>query len=170
MNVLVGLPAVHYILPIALVSFHSLFFRKEISRLREISSSINDTSNNVVVDAANKKRKLGPENETNDTHKADSESMTKVEAVKENPTSIRKTKPEELVIRPPDVDPSIFSLFLKYIYQGYYPTSVDTLYISPYTADTNISTLRTPHQLRPYPHSNPPPSPRRSKLGCSPNA
>mgnify|MGYP001940441958 CR=1 FL=1 len=57
---------------------------------------------------ANKKRKLS----------SDSESVLQED-----------TSDEEMSIKLPDVDPTIFGLFLKFIYQGRYPPNVDAKFV-----------------------------------------
>ncbi|KAH7380115.1 hypothetical protein BKA66DRAFT_571192 [Pyrenochaeta sp. MPI-SDFR-AT-0127] len=99
--------AAHYTLPTRLLGYHSLYFRNEIGRLSDLATT----------STANKKRKLTPE--------VMSPSMEdkETEKVKE---SFEQHEKEEMVIRLADVDPAIFGLFLRYMYQGTYPASVDS--------------------------------------------
>ncbi|KAJ4310849.1 hypothetical protein N0V94_008253, partial [Neodidymelliopsis sp. IMI 364377] len=99
-----------YNLPVALLSFHSHFFRKEVLRLESIRARI----------GGNKKRKVSRE-----------DSDTVVEVKKENDESAiedvagHKMDVGEIVIRLSDAEPIIFGLFLKYMYMGFYPVTVD---------------------------------------------
>ncbi|CAO2647932.1 Nn.00g088540.m01.CDS01 [Neocucurbitaria sp. VM-36] len=121
--------APQYTLPVALLSIHSIYFRDEIARLDSLHAPT----------AINKKRKLSPYTEITP--------LGNTEASKAVSETTRSTQQTDPVIRLPDIDPLIFGLFLKYIYQGSYPASVDAK-PSP----------TQPHHPPPLPTPPPPPS------------
>lgn len=108
MTVVIGteLSAPRYTLPATLLMVHSLYFRTEITRLKDLAA----------ISSANKKRKYSPDMAASSGEDGD------IEGVK---TSVEHYEQNEMVIQLPDVDPAIFGLFLKYIYQGMYPAIVD---------------------------------------------
>ncbi|KAJ4363237.1 hypothetical protein N0V95_001140 [Ascochyta clinopodiicola] len=95
-----GARATTYNLPVALLCFHSCFFKNELLRYKKLRARA----------YGNKKRKASPQEES---------TIVKVEEVDEETdadVSAQYEKPEETVIRLPDVDLTIFGLFLKYVY------------------------------------------------------
>ncbi|KAF2133502.1 hypothetical protein P153DRAFT_393320 [Dothidotthia symphoricarpi CBS 119687] len=126
-----GPQAPRYTLPVKLLCAHSIYFRVEITRLNSLSTAT----------AANKKRKLSPDGD---------EKVMKVEA-DEPKQDFEKT---EAVIKLPDVDPMIFGLFLKFIYMGSYPTTVDSRISTMYNPRMTTSTIPTSHS----PYASPPAS------------
>ncbi|KAF1841983.1 uncharacterized protein K460DRAFT_409422 [Cucurbitaria berberidis CBS 394.84] len=121
-----------YTLPKAIIGVHSLYFRNEIARLNSLHASTN----------ANKKRKRSSNIEETTLKEEEGEGETS-KAMDET------SEKRDLVIRLPDVDAVIFGLFLKYIYQGSYPASVDSVSstmhrVSPLTPTTTITPSRHP--------------------------
>ena len=101
-----GPAAPRYTLPIALLRMHSVFFRAEIARL--------DANNGSSATGPSKKRKLSSEDDVMIVKCDESDNET-AEASQKN----------EMLIKLADVDPTIFGLFLKFLYRGCYPADVD---------------------------------------------
>jgi hypothetical protein len=101
-----------YILPVALFCYHSHFFREEVLRYKAVRARL----------GSNKKRKSSPEEEaaTVQVKAEDSESATETVS-----SGDQRRVEDGTVIKLPDVDPFIFGLFLKFVYTGYYPATVD---------------------------------------------
>ncbi|KAF1947882.1 hypothetical protein EJ02DRAFT_429636 [Clathrospora elynae] len=125
-----------YTLPIALLCVNSLYFRTEITRLNSLTASNFHFS---------KKRKRSPEA----VEKVDSDSDSDVTEEDE------KTEKVDIVIRLPDVDPAIFGLFLKFIYQGSYPANVDGRTSANYHHHnvSSVATSMTPVSARYSPYT-----------------
>lgn len=102
-----------YNLPVALFCYHSHFFRQETLRYDAVGARLGSNK---------KKRKLTPEVETTTVQIKNEDRESPAETVSSNNSWRNK---DEAVVQLPEVDPSIFGLFLKYVYTGYYPAAVD---------------------------------------------
>jgi hypothetical protein len=101
-----------YNLPVALLCYHSHLFRQESLRYEAVRARL----------GSNKKRKVTTDDKTLNTEVKieGSEGGTETESIKDI-----VFEKDEAMVRLPNVDPTIFGLFLKYVYTGYYPAVVD---------------------------------------------
>jgi hypothetical protein len=120
-----------YNLPVALLSFHSHFFRKEILRLESAQARI----------GGNKKRKVSREDSDTVVEVKKEDGESEIEDVEGHKIDVG-----EMVIKLPDVEPMVFGLFLKYMYTGFYPATVDA---------QSGGTYRLPHASTPVHHISP---------------
>ncbi|KAL6706602.1 hypothetical protein ACN47E_005358 [Coniothyrium glycines] len=120
-----GPAARNYVIPVGLLTYHSVYFRQEILRL---STLVN----------ANKKRKLSPDDAAEAHSKTDNTARTAT-----------TTEEGNTILRFPTIDPRIFALFLRFIYQGQYPLSYDARLHHPNT--TTTTTMTPPTTLEPIP-------------------
>jgi hypothetical protein len=117
-------------LPVALLCVHSIYLRSEIIRLNDASKAKH----------ANKKRKLSPTEDVDEsTEKAakvehieserdgdiDKEVVAKVDSLPDATKDQAEAEKPEMAVRLAGVHPTIFGLFLKFIYQNSYPENVD---------------------------------------------
>ncbi|KAF2852229.1 hypothetical protein T440DRAFT_526738 [Plenodomus tracheiphilus IPT5] len=100
-----------YMLPIALLANHSLECRRQINHMVR-SANVTPSLHN------NKKRKW----ETNPSDDEETGTYGSNDRVQDPSVEGEKT---EILLRFSDIDPTIFGLFVKFMYQGSYPVSVD---------------------------------------------
>ncbi|KAF1836183.1 hypothetical protein BDW02DRAFT_616691 [Decorospora gaudefroyi] len=131
-----------YVLPLTLLKTHSDYFSNEIARILPMMREA----------GANKKRKLDRSDTATELAHVDETDADEEGKKKE----VDKAKGLELdrgefFMRLPDVDPTIFGLFLRFMYQGEYPETVDAM---SSTAAPNINNNMAPRTAS-GPISNP---------------
>lgn len=145
--------ALIYHLPIKLLCSQSHFFRSGILHYETVQARLD----------SNKKRKFSVDDEQEVTEIKKEDDEGDIER-----TQMHESKAQEMTMRLADVDPVTFGLFLRFIYTGFYPATVDALpeaiRSGPCTAKSTQHLLpRTPARVAvPPPDSNslkqPPPA------------
>ncbi|KAF1365395.1 hypothetical protein EJ07DRAFT_171308 [Lizonia empirigonia] len=148
-----GTHALTYHLPIKLLCSQSHFFRSGILHYETVQAWLD----------SNKKRKLSVEDEQEVTEIKKEDDESDVQRIK-----MHESNAQEMTMRLADVDPVIFGLFLRFIYTGFYPATVDALpeaiRSGPYT------TKSTQHILTKTPARGAVPPPANNSLSQPPPA
>ncbi|EUC47142.1 hypothetical protein COCMIDRAFT_90993 [Bipolaris oryzae ATCC 44560] len=156
-----------FILPVALLCHYSNYFHQQVSQLRLTVLSSTST---------NKKRKLSETTRQGNSAESTAEpeetkTAIKIELDNDEEEVEEKVKKPDWVIRLPEVDPTIFCLFLHYIYKDAYPASADLntaqgmgQQYAPAPAPLNVVSMA--HHPKP---SQPSIATNKHQTACTPN-